>query len=189
MRECMPDRYLSLSWRQPSSDNTNHIIIRLNFLPRTASLRCLKRWKSEGDKPRLWVGCGNIVHPSCVTASWVVVLGWDLALCWSNISHRFLSGRTHWKYFYIFFSMLICVSESELLFLSASHQRESLLHIPSTLSPSCFWLMEDIKELRFSYISIPRSFLSSDVHCSYRLQHCHKHCWAIYECFPPFLSL
>jgi len=43
--------------------------------------------------------------------SQVVLMVWGLALCWSSISRRFLSGQTHWKHFYIFVSMLIYVSE------------------------------------------------------------------------------
>lgn len=89
----------------------------------------------------------------------------------------------------IFLSACWYTCLSWLLFLSASRQGESLLHSPSTLWPSCFWLMENVMELRFSYFFIPRSFLSSDLQYSCQLQRCHKHCWAIYECSSPFLLL
>jgi len=43
-------------------------------------------------------------------------------------------------------------------FLSAPHQGESLPHSPRIPRPSCFQLMKNIKELHFSYFSVPHSF-------------------------------
>ena len=115
------------------------------------------------------------------------MLVWGIVLlCWSNILHTLLSGWTCRKWFLIF-SACWCPRLSELSFLSASHQGESLLHSPRTLWPSPFQLSENIKELRFTYF--PSFYLLSDLHCTYGLQHFHKHCWAAFGCCPLFLSL
>jgi hypothetical protein len=103
-----------------------------NFLPRMASFRGPKRWKSEGSKLGLQGGCGNTVHPFVwwLPESWHM---WGLVfLRWSNISRSFLSGQTCWKCFLIFFCVLIYASE--LSFLSLSHQWESLLQSKNTVT-------------------------------------------------------
>lgn len=74
-------------------------------------------------------------------------------------------------------------------FLSASYQEESCLHSPRTPWPSPFQLMENIKQLHFSYFSIPHSFCpatySAPIECSISINiaellmgvpHCFFHC-------------
>ena len=69
-------------------------------------------WRGEIPKV-LSQGCrlgAGTLSIQVVMASQVVLMVWGLVLCWSNISRGFLSGRTHWKHFCVFVSMLIYMS-------------------------------------------------------------------------------
>lgn len=145
-------------------------------------------WRGEILKV-LSQGCrldpGTLSIQVVLWASEVVLMVWGLALCRSNISHRFLSGRTHWKHFYIFVSMLIYVSELTVIPLCFISRRITPSQSQCTLT-IMFVADGERQGTALFLLLYPALFF---VHCSFRLHHCHKHCRAIYECSPLFLSL
>lgn len=123
---CPGGNQVLMMLRTSSSDSTSFHRQHLSGVWRAEILKVL----SQGCR----LDAGTLSIQVVLWASQVVLMVWGLALCWSNISRRFLSGQTHCKHFYIFFSMLLYVSELIVIPLCIMSRRITPSHSHCTLT-------------------------------------------------------
>ena len=187
MRTCMPDQDHSLCcWHSKFSLGCPHCHPsptsfpgwHLSGVQRGENLKVLS-WGCRVDVVTLSVHlCDGFQSPdTCEALCFCAEVTFHAASCQAK-----LVGNASSFFSVCLYTHLSCLS-------CLYHINENHSFSPRTPWLSCFWLMENIKELHLSYFSVPSLFLSCNLQCSYQLQHFHKRCWVVCGCSAQFLSL